>query len=101
MTITENPPLPPPVFFNVAHMGFTPDAVTFILGIRATGNENPVLLARLMTTPQFAKMFLIAFAQTLAAHEQKFGDIKTPGIDSTQLQAQIRALCTLKKEDLN
>ena len=101
MTTTENLPLPPPIFFNVAQIDFTPDAATFTLGIRATGNENPAFLARLMTTPQFAKMFLNALAQTLEAHEKKFGEIKTPGIDSERLQARIRALCTLEKENLN
>ena len=82
-------------------MEFTPDAVTFTLGIRATGNENPVFLTRLMTTPQFAKMFLSALAQTLESYEKKFGEIKTPNIDSACLQARVRALCTLGKENLN
>lgn len=101
MTTTENPPLPPPTFFNVAQVEVTPDAVNFTLGIRATGNENPAFLARLMTTPQFAKIFLSALAQTLEVYEKKLGEIKTPGIDSANLQARIRALCTLKNEDLN
>lgn len=101
MTTTKNQSLPAPTFFNVAQIDFTPDTVNFILGIRATSTENPALLARLMTTPQIAKMFLSALAETIAAHEKKFGEIKAPGIDSAHLQAQIRGLCTLKKENLN
>lgn len=93
--------LPAPVFFNFVHIDFAPDAFNFNIGIRANNAENPSLLTRLMATPQFSKIFLSTLAQAVELYEKKFGEIRTPGIDSAKLQAKIRALCTLGKENLN
>lgn len=101
MTKDTTQHLPAPIFFNFVQINATPDVVNFNIGIRAESTENPALIARLMTTPQFSKIFLSALAQMIASYEDKFGEIKTPGINSEELQARIRALCTLSNETLN
>lgn len=101
MSQTKTSQPPAPIFFNCAHIDAAQDSVSFTLGVRANPNEQPALIVRLMTNPIVAKQVLSVLAQILAAHEEKFGEIKVFGIDSAHLQAKIRALCTLKREDLN
>jgi len=47
---------------------------------RVPEKENPLLVSRVVMSPQHAKIFAMAFSQQVRAYEEKFGEIQIPAV---------------------
>ena len=60
-------------FANLAQVGSTPDA--FVLDFAFVQGQSGWLLSRLLMSPQHAKRFSMALAETVAKYEARHGKI--------------------------
>lgn len=62
-------------FSNLAQVGSTQDS--FVLDFAFVQGENGWLLSRMLMSPQHAKRFSRALAETVAKHEARHGEIES------------------------
>lgn len=60
-------------FANLAQVGSTQDA--FVFDFAFVQGQQGFLLSRMLMSPQHAKRFSMALAETIAKHESRHGDI--------------------------
>lgn len=83
------PPVPPTadigereaegIYSNVAFLAHSPSEVILDFARALPGLPRPRVFARLVMTPQHARMLHTALEQNLKSYEANFGPIKLPG----------------------
>ena len=62
-------------FANMAQVASNADA--FVFDFAFVQGKSGWLLSRILMSPQHAKRFQVALAETLAKHEERFGEIQS------------------------
>lgn len=81
-----------PRFFNFVQIDLAQNLVTIHFGMQMQGEKQPILLNRMITTPQTAKEMLLLLSALLQEYEARFGKIVTPSLDEVRARMKFQTL---------
>lgn len=77
MTLEVRPDIEGGVYCNIAAVVHSPNEFIFDFAMAVPGKESATVRARVITSPQHAKQFLMALHENIINYERVHGEIET------------------------